>query len=73
MENISKMARTSISTEQRKSKENIKSLSKKNLNKSVESGNPELASPEPKGDVNNGTQPRSFVALASGSNEDNDK
>jgi hypothetical protein len=73
MENIPKMARTSISTEQRKSKENIKSLSKKKLNKSVGSGNPELASPEPKGAVNNGTQPRSFAALASYRNEDNEQ
>ncbi|CAB3987683.1 Hypothetical predicted protein [Paramuricea clavata] len=67
MENISKMA------EQRKSKESIKILTKKNLNNSVEFGNTELAHPGPKGAVNNGTQPRSFAAVASGSNEDNEQ
>ncbi|CAB4044477.1 Hypothetical predicted protein [Paramuricea clavata] len=64
MENISKMA------EQRKSKESIKILTKKNLNNSVEFGNTELAHPGPKGAVNNGTQPRSFAAVASGINDD---
>jgi hypothetical protein len=73
MENISKMARTSLSAEQKKSKENIKILTKKNLNKSVEFGNPELAPPGPKGAVNNGTQPRSFAAIASGSNADKEQ
>jgi hypothetical protein len=43
------------------------------LNKSVESGNRELASPGPKGAVNNGAQPRPFAALASGSHEDNEQ
>jgi hypothetical protein len=73
MENISKMARTSLSVEEKKSKENIKILTKKNLNKSVEFGNPELAPPGPKGAVNNGTQPRSFAAIASGSNADKEQ
>jgi hypothetical protein len=74
MENISKMARTSLSAEQKKSKENIKLLTKKNLNKSVEFGNPELAPPGPKGAVNNGTLPRSFtLAIASGSNADKEQ
>ncbi|CAB4012125.1 Hypothetical predicted protein [Paramuricea clavata] len=67
MENISKMA------EQRKSKESIKILTKNFFNNSVEFGNPELAPPGPKGVVNNGTQPRSFAAIASGSNEDNEQ
>ena len=43
------------------------------MNKSVEFGNPELAPPGPKGAVNNGTQPRSFAAIASGSNADKEQ
>ncbi|CAB4007298.1 Hypothetical predicted protein [Paramuricea clavata] len=66
------MAITSLSAEQRKSKENYKILTKKKLNKSVEFGIPELAPPGLNGAVNNGTQPRSFAAIASGSNEDNE-